>query len=135
MSKLSDHPTAPPAESVEDAKALCGLCGFPMPEGEEMFNYHGYSGKCPAEPLPNPDPEPLQQAKEFYKGCTGEYPTDLLAYAIAKFAEQYATKQIERFVEEVEKVLRYHNIAQGEEPDVSWAMQTVKARRSGGEGK
>ena len=25
----------------------CGLCGEPMPEGEEMFNYHGYSGPCP----------------------------------------------------------------------------------------
>lgn len=25
----------------------CQLCGEPMPEGEEMFNYHGYSGPCP----------------------------------------------------------------------------------------
>lgn len=25
----------------------CGLCGDPMPAGEEMFNYHGYSGSCP----------------------------------------------------------------------------------------
>jgi hypothetical protein len=25
----------------------CGLCGKPMPPGEEMFNYHGYSGPCP----------------------------------------------------------------------------------------
>jgi hypothetical protein len=30
------------------AKAnLCQLCGEPMPHGEEMFNYHGYSGPCP----------------------------------------------------------------------------------------
>ncbi len=27
--------------------ATCGLCGKPMPEGEETFNYHGYSGPCP----------------------------------------------------------------------------------------
>ena len=27
--------------------ARCKLCGEPMPEGEEMFFYHGYSGKCP----------------------------------------------------------------------------------------
>ncbi len=25
----------------------CGLCGEPMPPGEEMFMYHGYSGPCP----------------------------------------------------------------------------------------
>lgn len=28
-------------------KAICELCGEPMPTGEEMFNYHGYSGPCP----------------------------------------------------------------------------------------
>jgi hypothetical protein len=32
-------------------KHLCQLCGEPMPEGEEMFNYHGYSGDCPKPPL------------------------------------------------------------------------------------
>lgn len=30
----------------------CQICGEPMPEGEEMFNYHGYSGPCPKPPLP-----------------------------------------------------------------------------------
>lgn len=25
----------------------CALCGKPMPEGETMFIYHGYSGPCP----------------------------------------------------------------------------------------
>lgn len=25
----------------------CALCGEPMPEGETMFKYHGYSGPCP----------------------------------------------------------------------------------------
>ena len=29
----------------------CGLCGEPMPAGEEMFEYHGYSGGCPSPPL------------------------------------------------------------------------------------
>jgi hypothetical protein len=32
-------------------KATCKLCGHPMPEGEEMFHYHGYSSKCPEPPL------------------------------------------------------------------------------------
>ena len=29
----------------------CELCGEPMPEGEEMFKFHGYSGNCPKPPL------------------------------------------------------------------------------------
>lgn len=29
----------------------CELCGEPMPPGEEMFKYHGYSGACPKPPL------------------------------------------------------------------------------------
>jgi hypothetical protein len=32
-------------------KAVCELCGEPMPEGEEMFKFHGYSGNCPKPPL------------------------------------------------------------------------------------
>lgn len=32
----------------------CVLCGEPMPEGETMFKYHGYSGPCPKPPLPRP---------------------------------------------------------------------------------
>lgn len=35
--------------AVEESK--CQLCGEPMPKGEEMFNYHGYSGDCPKPPL------------------------------------------------------------------------------------
>lgn len=31
----------------------CDLCGLPMPEGEEMFRYHGHSGPCPKPPFPN----------------------------------------------------------------------------------
>jgi hypothetical protein len=31
--------------------AKCELCGEPMPPGETMFKFHGYSGPCPKEPL------------------------------------------------------------------------------------
>lgn len=30
----------------------CELCGDPMPAGEDMFKFHGYSGPCPKPPLP-----------------------------------------------------------------------------------
>lgn len=32
----------------------CEICGEPMPEGEDMFKFHGYSGPCPKPPLPQP---------------------------------------------------------------------------------
>ena len=32
--------------------AKCNICGEPMPQGETMFNYHGYSGPCPKPPMP-----------------------------------------------------------------------------------
>jgi hypothetical protein len=39
----------------EELRALmpprCGICGEPMPPGEEMFKFHGYSGPCPKPPL------------------------------------------------------------------------------------
>lgn len=34
--------------------ALCELCGEPMPAGEEMFKFHGFSCECPKPPLPRP---------------------------------------------------------------------------------
>ena len=35
----------------------CELCGEPMPPGEEVFKFHGYSGPCPKPPLPKPETE------------------------------------------------------------------------------
>lgn len=32
-------------------KPRCGICQQPMPEGEEMFKFHGYSGGCPTPPV------------------------------------------------------------------------------------
>ena len=32
----------------------CELCGEPMPPGEQMFKFHGYSGPCPKPPLQVP---------------------------------------------------------------------------------
>lgn len=32
-------------------ESKCELCGHPMPPGEEMFAYHGYSGPCPEPPI------------------------------------------------------------------------------------
>lgn len=45
--------------TLPEGLPLCELCGYPMPAGEEMFKYHGFSGPCPkaqrvpAEELPD----------------------------------------------------------------------------------
>lgn len=36
----------------------CSLCWNPMPKGEEMFKYHGYSGPCPGPPILRTTPAP-----------------------------------------------------------------------------
>ena len=33
--------------TTHNKERCCELCGEPMPKGEEMFKYHGYSGPCP----------------------------------------------------------------------------------------
>lgn len=37
----------PASEPKPNDIPRCELCGEPMPKGEEMFKYHGYSGPCP----------------------------------------------------------------------------------------
>ena len=46
----------------ETTTNLCQLCGEPMPRGEEMFNYHGYSGPCPKPPIVETPPTPTGAA-------------------------------------------------------------------------
>ncbi len=41
-------------ELQAEERAVCSLCGEPMPPGEEVFKFHGYSGPCPNPPLPVP---------------------------------------------------------------------------------
>lgn len=38
----------------KDETAKFSICGQPMPEGETMFKFHGYSGPCPKPPLLQP---------------------------------------------------------------------------------
>ena len=44
-------------------EATCKLCGHPMPEGEQMFRYHGYSGPCPTPPIKKVELDPAGQPK------------------------------------------------------------------------
>lgn len=47
----------------------CELCGEPMPPGEEMFKYHGYSGDCPKPPSQRDNG--IDAVKSLFKKITG----------------------------------------------------------------
>lgn len=56
----------------------CEICGEPMPQGEEMFKYHGYSGSCP-----KPKQEPPEEVVAVHvtptinEGCDHDWPDDI----------------------------------------------------------
>lgn len=65
----------------EAMKSNCNLCGEPMPEGEEMFKFHGYSGPCPKPYLkraaPPSDPrlalfDQMREALKEIADCTAD---------------------------------------------------------------
>lgn len=64
------------------APAKCELCGEPMPAGEDMFNFHGYSGPCPKPPLPKPRLSP------FTWHPMSEHPTPPVATAMIRCTDE-----------------------------------------------
>lgn len=46
----------------------CELCGEPMPPGEQMFKYHGFSGPCPKPMRPPVLMNPLPETSIFSRG-------------------------------------------------------------------
>ena len=52
----------------------CEICGEPMPAGEEMFKFHGYSCDCPKPPL-----QKTEVVAEFIfrDTCDGEFWMDV----------------------------------------------------------
>lgn len=54
--------------------AQCLSCGEPMPDGEEVFNYHGYSGPCPKPPKAEPTfPELAKQHRLMFHETQEQY--------------------------------------------------------------
>lgn len=56
--------------------ATCKLCGEPMPPGEEMFHYHGFSGPCPRPVANRQRPECV--VEYFHRETSGEFWIDIL---------------------------------------------------------
>ena len=57
------------------AQATCEICGEPMQEGEEMFNFHGSLGPCPKPPLPKPKLEAM--VEYLYRETDGQFWLDV----------------------------------------------------------
>ena len=69
----------------------CIICGEPMPEGEEMFKFHGYSGNCPKPPLPKSD---TQRTEKESKEVSFMYEYQRLRFT--KVVDADFAKQLER---------------------------------------
>lgn len=60
------------------AEPTCAVCGEPMPPGETMFKFHGYSGPCPKPPLPKAPHDASdactdQRLRELWKEHGGKF--------------------------------------------------------------
>lgn len=55
--------TKPETAKGEMMTEKCTICGEPVPEGETMFKFHGYSGPCPKPPLKKERLDPAGQPK------------------------------------------------------------------------
>lgn len=55
-------------EPTRNNEATCSLCGHPMPPGEGMFKFHGYSGPCPVADQEQAPPAPQKETK-IYCDC------------------------------------------------------------------
>lgn len=93
--------------------ARCELCGEPMPPGEEMFHYHGFSGPCPKPPLKkHGEAMASEQEKIVYRGLRGPMPVENFAVSMSDCAahgpdgDGWDTAQAESLTREHEKRIR-----------------------------
>jgi hypothetical protein len=68
----------------------CEICGEPMPKGEEMFKYHGYSGPCPKDER-NDYVAWCCYTKGAIRTCDSDTPGAFKVYRRAALAEEPAS--------------------------------------------
>jgi len=89
---------------MTEQDTLCELCGEPMPPGEEMFSYHGYSGPCSKPPKPTPPTPPPASEDEPSDHDWRDVAT--LARRALAFGHQATPQTPERMIERKEEALR-----------------------------
>ena len=98
-------------DTTQEELPKCELCGEPMPPGETMFKYHGYSGPCPKPPLPQEELPPQDNRTAL------EALTDSSSLLLAASSQCIATLKAEN--ESLQKDLKWANAqleARGPEP-------------------
>lgn len=74
----------------------CGLCGHPMPPGEEMFQFHGYSGPCPGPPIVDEKPTAASLVTKWLTEADSLRETaaslDLTGRAVTDTAKQFGIR-------------------------------------------
>lgn len=91
---------------MSDEIARCEICGEPMPAGEEMFKYHGYSGLCPAPRKPKRysyDPACEELARHFLSD-------------LAPSSDQFARDLAQHLQDEIETWLEFEIKKRGGTP-------------------
>lgn len=78
--------------------ARCELCGEPMPPGEEMFKFHGYSGNCPKPPLPSKTVTPDMAAARFCREHLEEFIKPGIPAKVLKALSQLVEEERKRGV-------------------------------------
>lgn len=107
----------------------CELCGEPMPQGEEMFKFHGYSGTCPKPPPKTTDPAPFKREPRYVVFKLKD---------ISAYLDDDDCRAIERIGEDIATARRHDGklpfnavVVEQDWPefDLAWAM--IEARMTG----
>jgi hypothetical protein len=86
-------------EEEMSEQAKCEICGEPMPKGEEMFKFHGYSGPCPKPPLPAPAQD--RELREWFHTRLGACLNTMVLDLDLRGHGQYLRDLYGKFEEEV----------------------------------
>jgi hypothetical protein len=81
---MFDSETLSMRDEMSDEQAKCELCGEPMPPGEEMFKFHGYSGNCPKPPLARPSPPAVGMNDHELLAEVGKLRAEVTAFRASK---------------------------------------------------
>jgi hypothetical protein len=74
----------------------CEICGDPMPQGEEMFKFHGYSGPCPRRQVPLP--KAPSEAHKLAKDLEADWANTLAHAAAGRGPDDMMRRTVERVI-------------------------------------
>lgn len=113
--------------------ARCVVCGKPMPPGEEMFRFHGYSGPCPGSPLQGyPELGQLATAEARAVAAEAEVArlTRLVAHYEAALGRENATRAYKgALADRPEAVRQSGTVAQLADERALWAERLTAAEQ------